>query len=226
LQLRGINVLVSVYRIMTIDYIKETAMSYFSDAPRSHDWDHTVRVFNLCMHIGTVEGADMQVLRVAAYLHDIGRPFQDRSNGNICHAQKGAEMAEEILKDEPISADRKANIIHCIRSHRFRGNTQPQTLEAKVLFDADKLDSIGAVGIARAFQFAGEVGARLHNPSVDPEKTDPYTIEDTAYREFRLKLSKIKDRMLTKEGRRIAEERHEFMKMFFDRFLQEYGHES
>ena len=209
-------------RDLNIDDIKNFAMNSCSTVPGSHDWDHTLRVYNMCMHIGQVEGADMEVLAIAAYLHDVGRPFQDRSKGGTCHAQKGAAIAERLLEDVFISEDRKANIIHSILSHRFRGNNQPETLEAKVLFDADKLDSIGAIGIGRAFQFAGENGARLHNPSVDPEDTESYSIEDTGYREFKLKLSKIKDRMLTREGRRIAQDRHEFMEVFFERFLNEY----
>jgi len=209
-------------RKLTIDDIKRFAMKCFADAPGSHDWDHTLRVYNLCMRIGQAEGADMEILRIAAYLHDVGRYSQDRSNGTICHAERGAEIAEELLKDVAISSARKDNIIHSIRSHRFRGSSRPKSLEAKVLFDADKLDSIGAIGIGRAFQFAGEVGAKLHNPSVDPENTKPYTVDDTGYREFKLKLSKIKDRMLTSEGRRIAKERHEFMEIFFERFLREY----
>jgi uncharacterized protein len=98
----------------------------------------------------------------------------------------------------------------------------PETGEARVLFDADKLDAIGAVGVARAFLFAGEVGARLHTPDVDPEQTRPYTENDTGYREYRVKLCKIKDRMLTSEGRRIAKERHAFMEQFFNRFIKEY----
>jgi uncharacterized protein len=95
-------------------------------------------------------------------------------------------------------------------------------LEAKALFDADKLDAIGAVGIARTFLFAGEVGAKLHNPHIEPEDTEPYSDEDTGYREYKLKLSRIKDRMLTTEGRRMAEERHQFMEMFFDRLTEEH----
>ena len=206
----------------TIEDIKAFAVKCFSNAHASHDWDHTRRVYNLCMHIGHVEGADMEVLKIAAYLHDVGRPYQDESKGAISHDEKGAEMARALLEKYPISNEQKANIIHCIRSHRFRGNCQPETLEAKVLFDADKLDAIGAIGIGRTFLFAGEVGAKLHNPSINPEDTEPYTEEDTGYREFKLKLSKIKDRMLTAEGRRMARERHAFMELFFERFLQEH----
>jgi uncharacterized protein len=207
---------------LTIEDIKDYAEQCLLKANGSHAWEHTQRVRNLCMHIGRVEGADEEVLEIAAYLHDIGRPYQDESKGAICHAEKGAEKAAVLLEKYPISAVQKNNVIHCIRSHRFRGNCRPQTLEAQVLFDADKLDAIGAIGIGRAFQFAGEVGARLHSPSVNPEDTEPYTEEDTGYREFKLKLSKIKDRMLTAEGRRMARERHAFMELFFERFLQEH----
>ena len=208
--------------MLTIDEIRDFAVRCFSNARGSHDWDHTERVFNLCMHIGRVEGADLRVLEIAAYLHDVGRTYEDDSRGEICHAEKGAEMAHELLERCQIAAEKKANIIHCIRTHRFRGNHQPETLEAKVLFDADKLDAIGAVGIARTFLFAGEVGAKLHNPHIELETTEPYSEEDTGYREYKLKLSKIKERMLTAEGRRMAEERHTFMEMFFSRLTEEH----
>jgi uncharacterized protein len=210
---------------LTIEDIQTFAETCFSNSWGSHDWEHTRRVYNLCMHIGQVEGADMEVLKIAAYLHDLGRSHQDESRGSICHAEKGAEIATELLDRYPISSEQKANVLHCIRSHRFRGNCLPETLEAKILFDADKLDSIGAIGVARAFQFAGEVGAKFHNPVVSPEETEPYTVEDTGYREFKLKLSKIKDRMLTAQGRLLAEERHAFMEKYFERFFQEYGGE-
>lgn len=201
---------------------KAFAVKCFANARGSHDWDHCERVYNLCMHIGRVEGADLEVLEIAAYLHDIGRSYQDESAGAVCHAKKGADMARVALEKYPISDEQKANVIHCIETHRFRGNHRPETLEARVLFDADKLDAIGAVGIARAYLFAGEVGAKLHNPHIDPADTEPYTEEDTGYREYELKLSRIKDRMRTKEGRRMAEERHAFMEEFFQRFGEEY----
>jgi uncharacterized protein len=222
---REINLIRTSSMASRLKDIKAFAENHLFDARGSHAWDHTLRVYNLCMHIGQAEGADMEVLRIAAYLHDVARPLQDGSRGTVCHAEEGADLARTLLEDYPISEDRKENAIHCIRSHRFRGNRRPETLEARVLFDADKLDSIGAIGIARAFQFAGEVGAKLHNPSVNPEDTQAYTDEDTGYREFKLKLSKIVEHMLTAEGHRMARERHSFMETFFKRFLEEHeGH--
>ncbi len=202
--------------------VKAFARTCFDKASGSHDWEHTLRVFRLCEMMGPSENADMDVLRAAAYLHDIGRAQQDASNGAICHAEKGAQMAGPVADVLPLSSKQKQNIIHCIRSHRFRNRHQPATIEAKVLFDADKLDAIGAVGVARAFLFAGELGARLHNPHLDAENSRPYSVDDTGYREFKVKLSKIKNRMLTAEGRRWARERHAFMVDFFNRFLAEY----
>ena len=190
-----------------------------SESSGSHDWFHTKRVYDLCMQIGKAEDADLNVLGIAAYLHDIGRPYQDKSKGKICHAEKGAELAREILLKFNLSAEDKNNIIHSIRTHRFRGKNIPETLEAKVLFDADKLDSIGAVGIGRAFLLAGEVGATLHNPDVAPEDSKSYSKNDTCYREYRIKLIKVKDRILTEEGSRIALERHRFMESFFERLF-------
>ncbi|MFC1515298.1 HD domain-containing protein [Thermodesulfobacteriota bacterium] len=205
-----------------LEDVKNLAKGMFDKARGSHDWEHTVRVYRLCERIGAIEGVDMDVLSVAAYLHDIGRCYQDASNGAVCHAEKGAQMAWSFVNKLPLSEEQKQNVIHCIRSHRFRGNHTPETLEAKVLFDADKLDAIGAVGVARAYLFAGEVGARLHNSEIDVENTKPYSKEDTGFREFKLKLCKIRDRILTKEGRRLAKERHDFMTQFFKRFVQEY----
>jgi len=204
-----------------LDTVERMAYTYFQGARGSHHWDHTLRVRRLCERIGAAEGVDMDVLLTSAYLHDIARRHQDDSNGAVCHAEKGAQLAGAIVKKLPLTADQKENILHCIRSHRFRGNHKPRTPEAKVLFDADKLDAIGAGGVARAFLFAGEVGARLHNDENRIEDTRPYSIDDTGYREFKLKLCKIKDRMQTIEGLKLAEERHAIMEEFFKRSMEE-----
>lgn len=201
--------------------LKEEAKKFFSDSKGSHDWEHTIRVYRLCMHIGKAEGADLSILELSAIFHDIGRAEQDRSRGLVCHAEKGASRARSIMEKHGIDEETIFRVIKCIRSHRFRGREKPSSLEEKVLFDADKLDSIGAVGIGRAFLFAGEVGARLHDRNVSEKDTSPYSREDTAYREFKVKLCRIKDSMLTPEGRRMAEERHSFMVEFFDRINME-----
>jgi uncharacterized protein len=201
--------------------IKENAGKYFRDAKGSHDWEHTERVLSLAVHLSQVEGANVDLVKCAAVLHDIARGEEDQCGGKLDHAVRGAELAREILSTLQVPPEDIDRIAHCIETHRFRNHLEPQSLEAKVLFDADKLDSIGAVGIGRAFLFAGEVGAKLHNPGADIMHTQPYTEEDTAYREYMVKLRKVKERILTAEGRRLAQERHDFMVAFFERLNRE-----
>ena len=176
----------------------------------------------MALKIGRIEGADLRVVEVAALLHDIGRREEDKSEGLVCHARISAEKSRKLLAKYKFTINEVDNIIHSILSHRFRNNHEPQTIEAKVLYDADKLDSIGAIGIGRDFQFAGEVGARLYNfDRLNAYKTKVYSEEDTAWREYVVKLSKIKDRIATKSGKRIAAERHQFMVNFFRQFWRE-----
>jgi uncharacterized protein len=201
--------------------VREEAVRHFRGARGSHDWDHTERVRRLAERIARKEGADLFVVRLAAVLHDIGRAEEDRTNGRVCHSRRGAALAGPILKKHGLDRRTIERVAAAIRTHRFRGRLRPRTLEARVLFDADKLDSIGAIGIGRAFLFAGEVGARLHNSDVDIAATRPYTREDTAYREFVVKLGRVKDRLFTAEGKRIAAERHRFMVGFFTRLGKE-----
>ena len=207
---------------LLFERVKRDARKFFRTARGSHDWDHTERVLRLCLRIGKKERADLEILSLAAILHDIGRAEEDRTNGRVSHAEAGAAAARKILETRGAEPEKIERIVHCIETHRFRTRAgAPETLEARILFDADKLDSIGAVGIGRAFLFAGEVSARLHNPEIDVSKTKPYTSEDTAYREYLVKLRAIKDRVHTREGKRIAAERHRFMVEFFDRLNRE-----
>ena len=199
------------------------AKKFFQGARGSHDWEHTGRVVRLVRHLTQAEGADALVSIPAAYLHDIARCEEDASNGALDHAVRGAELAEPILSQLGFSDEQVCAICACIRTHRFRSQNPPVALEAKVLFDADKLDSIGAIGIGRAFLFAGEIGAKLHNPDVNPLQSQAYSMEDTAWREYIVKLRWIKDRMLTREGKRLAESRSAFMKNFFQRLDLEFS---
>ncbi len=206
----------------TFNKIKTEAKKMFSWSKGSHDWEHTERVFKLALRIGKKEKADIETIKYAAILHDIARSCEDKSSGRIDHAERGAAIVGHMLKRHKFGAEKIKQITQCIASHRFRGKNRPDTLEAKVLFDADKLDSIGAVGIGRAFLFAGEIGAKLHNSKgTDISMTKPYTAEDTAYREYMVKLRKVKSRMLTSAGRRMAQKRHEYMKDFFERMNKE-----
>ena len=201
--------------------LEAIAADYCDKEGGCHGPDHSKRVHGVALHIGRLMNARQDILSAAALLHDIGRRFEMQCQGDVCHAEKGAEMAREILQDLAFSPDDIELIAHCIKTHRYRGVNVPATLEAKILFDADKLDSIGAIGIGRAFLFAGEVGAKLHNHNSCIENTSPYSVEDTAYREFKVKMCKIKDRMLTPEGKRLAYERHAFMEIFFERLEKE-----
>ncbi|MFC1885920.1 HD domain-containing protein [Thermodesulfobacteriota bacterium] len=205
-----------------VKQVKAIAEKMFDKSAGSHDWTHTLRVHRLSLRIGAFEHVDMEVLQIAVFLHDIGRSLQDASNGAVCHAEKGAQIAHDIIKDLPLSETQKKNIVHCVQTHRFRGENTPKTMEAKILFDADKLDSIGAVGVGRAFLFAGEVGAGLYNPDVNIEDTRSYSKDDTGFREYQVKLNKIKDRIMTQEGKRLANARHDFMDFFFKQFVEEY----
>ncbi len=204
------------------------ARKYFKGARGSHGWDHVVRVCGLCEGIGKKEGADMSILMPAAILHDIGRQAQDEANGKLCHAELGAKLARRILNQSKIrerlalskAEGRIEGVVECIRTHRFRDKKAPVSIEAKVLFDADKIDSLGAVGVGRAFLFAGEVGARLVN-SDKLKDTRSYSREDTAYREYMVKLRKLPARIRTKTGKAIARHRAKVMRQFFKEFMQE-----
>jgi len=188
----------------------------------SHGWDHVQRVIRNAEHIAATEPlADAFIVKAAAILHDIAREEQDRTGGTLCHAEQGSTEAEHFLLSQGLDPDRTRHITECILTHRFRKERKPLTIEAMILYDADKLDSIGAIGIGRAFLFAGEVGARLHNSDVDISRTASYSEEDTAYREFTVKLRTVKDKMLTVEGRRLAQERHDYMMEYFRRLDQE-----
>ncbi|MFQ5531840.1 MAG: HD domain-containing protein [Candidatus Nanoarchaeia archaeon] len=201
--------------------LKNKIQPYFEDANPCHDLMHTERVLNLAVKIGEVEGGDLEIIKLAALLHDIGRKQQDDCDGKICHAEEGAKIARKILEEEKLNTEKIDKIIHCIETHRFRGNKVPESKEAIILSDADKLDSIGAIGVGRACNFAGRIGAYVHNPNINLEDTTTYSKEDSAYREFLDKLRFIKDKIQTNEGKRIAQQRHDFMEEFFRRANKE-----
>lgn len=189
-------------------------------APGCHDWSHTWRVLHNARIIAAGEKkADIQVVEAAAVLHDIARPEELKSKGKLCHAVIGSKIAEKYLrKCEFRNEEFIANVCNCVKTHRYRsrsGGRNPLHIEEKIVYDADKLDSIGAVGIGRAFHFAGRIGAKLHNTEKEALGSKSYSSEDSAYREYLVKLRHIRGKMLTKTGRKIARQRSDFMHRFF-----------
>lgn len=206
--------------------IEAEARKYFVGASGCHDWTHVERVRNLAMRIGKKEKADPFVVEAAALLHDIGRKAEMKSKGIFCHGEEGAKTARIILEKIGLDGSDIENIAHCILTHRSRKANVPETLEAKVLFDADKLDSIGAVGVARLFVFAGNAGSNnLYTGNekrlADDGKDYSYTKEDSALLEYYKKARHVYKKTLTREGKKIAGERHRFMRDYFTRFDKE-----
>jgi uncharacterized protein len=183
-----------------------------------HDFDHVLRVLALAEHLAEAEGADWEVVRTAALLHDAARSNGDRMATD--HAHAGADLARELLASQPPEVVEA--VAHAIAAHRFRTGPVPATLEARVLHDADKLDAIGAIGVARAFAFGGHEGQRLW-AEVPPgyKESQDSRHEHTPVHEFELKLVKIRERLLTDSARALANERHAFMVAYFDRLERE-----
>jgi uncharacterized protein len=223
--------------MITIDFARSL---YPADADSAHDFDHVLRVVAMAEKIALAEGADVEIVHTAALLHDIGL-----DEGRAGHETSAANRAREILRDlrpertlSEASAESKWQskdayfdefieaVAHAIEAHRFRSGPTPRTLEAKVLFDADKLDAIGAIGVARAFAFGGYRGQKLW-ADVPPDYADPMNgveadpRQHTAVHEFHVKLARIKDRMLTATGRAMAAERHAFMVTFYEQLDRE-----
>jgi len=191
--------------VITID----EARRLYGDDDAAHDFDHVLRVLALAERIGEAEGADMDIVRPAALLHDI-------AHDEPAHHLRGAERARGVLADQPPAFVEA--VAHAIEAHRFRAEPRPHTLEAQVVYDADKLDAIGAVGVARAFAHTAHVGNRLLVPLDD---VDPQSLASgsghTAVHEFVFKLSRLRDLLYTKTAREIARGRHEFTVAFFQR---------
>lgn len=193
---------------------------YPAAADPAHDFDHVLRVTAMAERIARAEGADVDVVRAAALLHDIGRA--DASGRD--HAEIAAEIAHRLLDTR--TPGKAEAVAQAIRQHRFRSGPLPDSLEARCLFDADKLDAIGAIGVARAFAYSGVIGQRLW-AEIAPDYAERFARgearpgEHSSNHEFVVKLSRLRDRLTTRTGRTIAEERHSVMVSFYERLARE-----
>lgn len=204
----------------------EQARAWYPEHDPVHGFDHILRVYRMAEKLAIAEGGDIEIVRAAALLHDAeGSATSGGEEGRLNHHRISADFARQVLEAEGWPEERIAAVLHCIRAHRFRDESEnPQTLEARILFDADKLDVIGAFGIARTIAYDVVVGQPIYSPPSDRfvrtgerEPDEPHS----SYHEYLFKLSKIKDRLYTKSARKLAQERHRFLKEFFERLADE-----
>ncbi len=197
---------------------KNIAIKYYEG--NGHDWEHVLRVLNNCRKIHAIAGGDWEVIEIATYLHDIMRA--EEIKGTISdHAVAGAFEAGKILKE--LGYNKKDEVVECIRTHRFSKTDRPTIMEAMILYDADKLDSIGAVGVARSYQFNNK-SSIFGNGNVDLSRRSSNDWSST--HEFQYKLSRVKNRLFTEKGRDMALGRHDFMVKFFLQLKKEIEDES
>ena len=201
----------------------ETAHRWYPATDPVHGFDHVVRVYHLAERLALAEGADIEIVRAAVLLHDAD-PDQVPASSQAAesrpqHHLHSADFARQVLEQEGWTDERIRAVQHCIRAHRFRTpSEQPGTLEAQVLFDADKLDAIGAVGVARSVAYAAVRGMPAYiQPSeqfLSSGTKEPGELH-SAYHEYIFKLQKLRERLYTASGRAISTERHRFMVEFF-----------
>ncbi|MEM4662538.1 MAG: HD domain-containing protein [Candidatus Diapherotrites archaeon] len=199
----------------------------------AHNIEHVKRVYKLCMLIANGdEDVDLDVLKSAAILHDVARVKEDSDKtGKVDHAILGAKMARQILAKSGYDKDKIEKIAHCIESHRLRGTIKPKTKEAKILYDADKIDVLGAVGIARCFALGGRYGQKLYverdlkeyiKENVVPETGRIKDISKHAPNiEYELKLKHIPKVLYTEKAKKIAKGRMKIMREFFRQMKKE-----
>lgn len=202
---------------------------YTADDP-VHGFDHVMRVYRLAEKLARLEGADIEIVRAAALLHDTPDEMRHTASGETeihlqtrsraHHQEISARFAGQVLGEEGWAVSKIHAVQHCIRAHRFRDSEEvPSTIEAKVLFDADKLDAIGAIGAARAVAYAARAGQPIYAELSEQfrnkgEKTAGES--HSACHEYFFKLSKIKPRLFTQSAIKIADGRDKFMKDFFE----------
>lgn len=187
-----------------------------------HDWWHIHRVVRMAKRLAREEGADSFICTIAALLHDVADEKLNESK------ESGLRKVRDWLEGQLITEEERQHVMDIISTMSYNAGTNPpmRTLEGKVVQDADRLDAIGAIAIARTFLYAGWKGHPIHDPEIPPR--DSMTPSEyrhdksTAINHFREKLLKLKDRINTASAKRIAEERHRYMEQYVERFYQEW----
>ena len=202
----------------------QRAKSWYREDDPVHGYDHVQRVFRMAEYLGRQLEADLEVIRAAVLLHDASGAEPDGTAARREHELSSADFAAQVLRQEGWREDRIQAVVHCIRAHRFRGQEPPSTLEAKVVFDADKLDVMGAFGAARTIGYALQAGEPIYaEPSpVFMERGELAPGErHSAYHEYLFKLRRVRERLQTEPAKRLADERHRVLTTFFDQLARE-----
>jgi uncharacterized protein len=201
----------------------EQARSWYDPDDPVHGFDHVLRVAQTAERLGDQLGADMEILRASALLHDASGAAPG-GGARSSHEQDSAEFAGRILEGEGWPEERIRAVQHCILAHRFRSQQTPQTLEAQILFDADKLDVMGAFGAARTIGYAVQAGQpAFAEPSAafledgTPQPGEPHS----AYHEYIFKLRNVRQRLFTEPARALGERRHKALVAFFEQLAAE-----
>ena len=198
----------------------------------SHEFDHLVRVIALAETIQAREGGDLPTIWAAVAFHDIGQEQERRHGGD--HALIGAEMAGDLLAQSEFPQAAIPAVQQAIRDHRMTGGKRPDTLEGCILYDADKIDCLGAIGIGRLFCVTGRYNQKVYStlPADIVEPVDPLVVRTLRRRpdyspsiEFRLMFGNMPERMTTATGKLLAQERYDYMVEFFKRLQQEVAGE-
>lgn len=201
-----------------------TTRQWYPDDDAVHGFDHVLRVYQMAERLAAAEGADMEIVRAAALLHDAVGADPGDDAGRADHHHASADFAAQVLRREGWSEERIQAVQHCIRAHRYRSTEAPASLEAKVLFDADKLDVLGAIGSARTIAYATQAGQPAYaTPSAQfiasgkKQDGEPHS----AYHEYLFKLRNVRARLQTASAQAIADQRHDFMVSFFEQLAAE-----
>ena len=204
-----------------LDKVERKVIKLLDGRDSAHDFQHIKRVYKNAEVIGRREGADMKILLPAALLHDLV-VYPKGSAKTSKSADDSADMAEKLLKSYRYPQDKIDKICYCIRTHSYSKRLVPATLEAKILQDADRLDALGAIGIARTFSVGGSERRSFYNPD-DPFWKSSRELDDREWTldHFRTKLLKLKDSMHTKTAREMAQERARFMELFIKQLQKE-----
>ena len=189
-----------------------------------HDWWHVVRVWNMAKHVGKKENADMFIVELAALLHDIADWKAYGGDTSV-----GPKVARQILEKYSVSANFIDQVCDIIATMSFKGarvKTEMKTLEGRVVQDSDRLDAIGAIGIARTFSYGGNKNRLMYDPGKKPSlhksKKEFLKNDGSSINHFYKKILLLKDQINTKTAKKIALGRHQFVKEYLERFLKEW----